>query len=139
MNIIEANITAIKNAWKPWGRATRSEFWWVTAVLFGSVVLAGIIDETLLANVNHASEIYTVATIAFIAVYVPWLILFVLTLVRRLHDMDMSGWYALLLLLGVIGLVVLGIICGRQGTLGPNRFGLDPRYTEIDEITDIFG
>jgi uncharacterized membrane protein YhaH (DUF805 family) len=45
--------------------------------------------------------------------------------VRRLHDLDFSGWWALLLLIFTFlpGLVVLGCI---PGDTGENRFGSAP-------------
>ena len=47
--------------------------------------------------------------------------------VKRLHDVDKSGW---LLLLGLIPLVniVLGLyMLFADGTVGPNRYGADPK------------
>lgn len=47
--------------------------------------------------------------------------------VKRLHDVDKSGW---LLLLGLIPLVniVLGLyMLFADGTVGPNRYGTDPK------------
>jgi uncharacterized membrane protein YhaH (DUF805 family) len=45
--------------------------------------------------------------------------------VRRLHDLDRSGWW-LLLVLTVIGVILLIIWDFIKGTAGPNRFGPDP-------------
>ncbi|HQT87054.1 MAG TPA: DUF805 domain-containing protein [Acidiphilium sp.] len=42
--------------------------------------------------------------------------------VRRLHDRDWSGWFALLLIVP-LGVLVLLIIDCLPGTQGPNRFG----------------
>ncbi len=43
--------------------------------------------------------------------------------VRRLHDVDRSGWWYLLVLVPVVGIVVLVVWFCRKGTAGPNRFG----------------
>jgi uncharacterized membrane protein YhaH (DUF805 family) len=45
--------------------------------------------------------------------------------VRRLHDLDRSGWWLLLTLTG-IGIILLLIWDCMRGTPGPNRFGPDP-------------
>jgi uncharacterized membrane protein YhaH (DUF805 family) len=45
--------------------------------------------------------------------------------VRRLHDIDMRGWWLLLSLTGV-GNILLVIWWCIRGTGGPNRFGPDP-------------
>ena len=47
--------------------------------------------------------------------------------VRRFHDQDRSGWFALLNLIPYIGpLIVLGMMC-IDGTPGENRFGPNPK------------
>jgi uncharacterized membrane protein YhaH (DUF805 family) len=45
--------------------------------------------------------------------------------IRRLHDLDTSGWWTLVALTGV-GAIVLLVWDGSKGTTGPNRFGPDP-------------
>lgn len=45
--------------------------------------------------------------------------------VRRLHDMDKSGWWILLGFTG-IGALVLLYWYVQRGTTGPNQFGEDP-------------
>jgi uncharacterized membrane protein YhaH (DUF805 family) len=44
---------------------------------------------------------------------------------RRLHDLDRTAWWLLLLLTG-IGIILLIIWYCMRGTSGPNRFGPDP-------------
>ena len=44
---------------------------------------------------------------------------------RRLHDLDRTAWWLLLLLTG-IGIILLIIWDCMRGTRGPNRFGPDP-------------
>jgi uncharacterized membrane protein YhaH (DUF805 family) len=43
---------------------------------------------------------------------------------KRMHDLDKSGWWQLLSLIPVLGLVVLYWFC-KRGTEGDNRFGGD--------------
>nr|MBA2815795.1 Inner membrane protein YhaH [Candidatus Pantoea persica] len=45
--------------------------------------------------------------------------------VRRLHDLDRSGWWLLMMLIPLVGKLLLIYFCLR-GTAGPNRFGPDP-------------
>lgn len=47
--------------------------------------------------------------------------------VRRLHDSDRSGWWLLLHLVPVLGSFVLFIFFLLDGSVGPNRYGQDPR------------
>jgi uncharacterized membrane protein YhaH (DUF805 family) len=46
--------------------------------------------------------------------------------VRRLHDLDRSGWWILLVFVILIGWIVLIVWNCTKGTPGPNRFGPDP-------------
>ncbi len=47
--------------------------------------------------------------------------------IKRWHDRDKSGWWALLNLLPIIGSIWIFIECGfLRGTHGRNRFGPDP-------------
>ncbi|WP_201985854.1 DUF805 domain-containing protein [Hymenobacter rubidus] len=45
----------------------------------------------------------------------------------RLHDLNLSSWWALVLLLPIVGYVLSGGLQLVQGTIGPNRFGPDTK------------
>ena len=47
--------------------------------------------------------------------------------VRRLHDIDKSGWWFLLHLVVLVGTIILLIWACKSGNNGPNRFGEDPK------------
>lgn len=47
--------------------------------------------------------------------------------VRRLHDMNQSGWWAALSIIPGLNIIVLLMLASVPGTNGPNRYGLDPR------------
>jgi uncharacterized membrane protein YhaH (DUF805 family) len=75
------------------------------------------------ANAGSGGFLIAVATYMLL-VLIPAVSLFV----RRLHDSDLSGWWALFLL--VPGLGLAGMIAEAawvEGTSGWNRFGPDPR------------
>jgi uncharacterized membrane protein YhaH (DUF805 family) len=46
--------------------------------------------------------------------------------IRRLHDLNLSGWWILIAVAGL--LFILWIMFCREGTKGDNRFGSDPQY-----------
>lgn len=46
--------------------------------------------------------------------------------VKRLHDLDRSGWHYFLLLVPIYNLVLAVRILFQKGSDGPNRFGIDP-------------
>jgi uncharacterized membrane protein YhaH (DUF805 family) len=45
----------------------------------------------------------------------------------RLHDLNLQGWWFLLALLPFVSYILGAGIQFVQGTIGPNRFGLDPK------------
>ena len=93
------------------GRSTRKDYW--MAVLFNVIfafilgIIAGIIEMPLL------SLIYSLAVI------IPgW------TLgVRRLHDINKSGWFLLLPLIPFVGAIILLVFYCLPSVDEDNRFG----------------
>ncbi len=49
--------------------------------------------------------------------------------VRRLHDIELSGWFALLKLFPIITFILDLILIFKKGTDGPNEYGEDPLST----------
>lgn len=115
------------------GRSRRQEFWmfvlfqYVVAFAWGALV--GII--MLLLTLADASE-DTMMTIFYIlivpyALYSLWAMIPGLAVaVRRLHDLDRSGWALLFGLIPLVGGIILIVFYATEGTRGPNRFGPDP-------------
>jgi uncharacterized membrane protein YhaH (DUF805 family) len=120
MNFFEAISSGFRNYVNFSGRAIRSEYWYWT--LFTTVVslVFGVIDEVL--NPGDKMGVFSIVTMLIeLAVFLPGLAVSV----RRLHDIDRTGWW-LLLAFTVIGFFVLIYWACQRGTSGPNRFGPDP-------------
>ena len=101
------------------GRAARSEYWyWVLFILLLQIV-AWLIDMTLFGF--NTSGVNPIGVIVSLAPFLPPLAVSA----RRLHDIDRSGWWALLIFT-VIGYIVLIYWACLRGTVGANRFGSDP-------------
>ena len=99
------------------GRAPRSEYWyWVLFVLIGGAV-TGILDYAVFSE----SEISPLNAVFNLILFLPSLAIGI----RRLHDLDRTGWWTLIALT-IIGLILLLIWACTKGTTGPNRFGADP-------------
>ena len=86
------------------GRASRPEYWW----FFLFFIIGGIVTSIM-------SE--TVSIIFYLAVLLPT----IAVTTRRLHDTDRSGWYQLIGLIPLIGLILLYFL--SQKGKEPNRFG----------------
>lgn len=107
------------------GRASRSEFWTVFAVLIAFFVAIGITDEVMLASGTPAETADAVIGLLLIC----WLLTFaafITTLVRRLHDVGRSGWNALLAIVPFGGLLLL-YWAMKAGEPLLNAYGGPPR------------
>ena len=93
------------------GRASRSELWWFDLFFCLVIIVAGMINEDLV-------------WLAYLILFLP----LIAVCIRRLHDKDKSGWWYLLGLGPLAGIVLLVWFCQR-GTVGSNRFGADPLDT----------
>ena len=114
MNFTQAISSGFSNYVNFAGRAVRSEYWyWVLFVIVVSIV-ASIIDAVL--GTTLFNPIFS------LAVLLPSIAVGV----RRLHDLDRSGWWLLLSLIPLIGAIVLIVWFVGRGTPGANRFGPDP-------------
>lgn len=101
------------------GRASRSEFWSFYAVYMLAAIALALLDQSYFGTVREESGIITllfgaVHTLPGIAVQV-----------RRLHDINRSGWWILINLTGV-GILVMLIVATLKGTDGSNSFGTEP-------------
>lgn len=99
------------------GRARRAEYWYF--LLYNALISLGIgiIAATLGDMLGIVGILYG------LAVLIPSLAVSV----RRLHDIDKSGWWLLLSFIPLIGGLVLLLFFVQDGTPGPNKFGPDPK------------
>jgi uncharacterized membrane protein YhaH (DUF805 family) len=97
------------------GRSTRAEYWWWTLFILGVGLIVNVIPL-----VGEFAVIFQLLTL------IPSLAL----AARRLHDINMSGWWLLILLgffLFFIPIIILMLLFIKHGHYGPNRHGPDPR------------
>jgi uncharacterized membrane protein YhaH (DUF805 family) len=70
------------------------------------------------------------STIFSLAVLIPS----IAVSVRRLHDIDRTGWWVLISLVPLIGWIVLLVFHGQDSTPGTNRYGPSPKSTEYQSM-----
>lgn len=92
------------------GRARRKEFWMFLLVSFVISICVGVAEK--LFAIPHFATFYNVA------IFLPSLAVSI----RRMHDVNKSGWYQLIPFYGFY-------LCCLAGDEGPNRFGPDPKET----------
>ena len=96
------------------GRSPRSEYWWF--------VLFYLIVYIVLIALSAAVPILGILLLIFVlGIILPLLAVSI----RRLHDLDKSGWWILISFIPVVGLILLYWYC-LKGTDGDNTFGQDP-------------
>ncbi len=96
------------------GRSVRSEYWWFA--LFNILALTAV--SLLGALLHDHGVLYTLGSLAL---FLPALAL----AVRRLHDLDRSGWWLLVGFVPIIGTILMLVWFCTRGTTGPNRVGPD--------------
>ena len=99
------------------GRASRSEFWFfVLFYLLGSIITL-IIDVNILGY-SLESEYTPINSIFALILFIPS----IAVTCRRLHDVNQSGWWQLLWIT-IIGGILLIIWHATEGEKKKNRFG----------------
>jgi uncharacterized membrane protein YhaH (DUF805 family) len=157
------------------GRSRRKEYWlfflgvlllYLALFALMIVLLGGAVLSAIQGNGSSASmgpvlgqSLMGIGVIALIVLL--WWALLIPSLavgVRRLHDIDRSGWWlmlgygpwiageiiasaaqsetlaAIFSLGSLIGFLVLLVFAVLPGTPGPNRFGPDPKGEDLDQV-----
>jgi uncharacterized membrane protein YhaH (DUF805 family) len=96
------------------GRARRSEYWWWFLFQVLVSVSATILDLKFFATVFGMFSALTTLILLLPTLTVT---------MRRLHDIDRPGWWILIVVIPIGGMIMLVIMTCRRGTEGPNRFG----------------
>jgi uncharacterized membrane protein YhaH (DUF805 family) len=99
------------------GRAQRSEYWYF--FLFYLLIYLGlIVAGQVIGNLGSI-----LALLFLLAMMIPSLSVGV----RRLHDIDRSGWWLLISFIPLIGAIVLIVFAVQDSQSGDNRFGSNPK------------
>ncbi|MCT2563679.1 DUF805 domain-containing protein [Chryseobacterium herbae] len=114
------------------GRARRTEYWMY--VLFNMIfaIVAAVLDNLLGLKFNQEIPYGFIYLIYGLATFIPGLAV----MVRRLHDVDKSGWWVFISLIPLVGTIWLLVLLATDGTPGANQYGVNPKenFNEINEI-----
>ncbi len=124
-----AMLTCLKYKYADFkGRACRSEYWYFALGMLLMYIVLGFIVG-ILAFITGLSQLFFIISILPFVLLCPSLAVSV----RRLHDLNYSGWWILgYMVLSMIPLVsfivaiVYLVYMAKKGTAGVNRFGADP-------------
>lgn len=98
------------------GRARRKEYWIFFLFNIIITIVLGFIGE-LVGGAGIVGIVYG------LAVLIPG----IAVSVRRLHDTDRSGWWLLIVLVPLIGVIVLLVFMVQDSKLGENQYGANPK------------
>lgn len=115
-------LKVLKNYTNFSGSARRKEYWMFTLFNVIFAVAAMLLDNLLgiaIEGIGYGPiyGLYVLATI------VPG----IAVSVRRLHDVDKSGWMLLIGLIPLIGAIWLLVLFVTEGTPGDNQYGPNPK------------
>jgi len=117
------------SGWKKYavikGRARRKEFggWYLLNIVLVSV-LTILILEILGFREEFANSLFNLYMVAMI---VPSITI----AIRRLHDIDHSGWALVWAFVPLVGFFILLFLLARKGSFGKNSYGEDPKGDPI--------
>jgi uncharacterized membrane protein YhaH (DUF805 family) len=97
------------------GRARRSEYWYY--------VLFYILFAFAIAFISEFIRFPILYTLYVLGSLIPSIAVGV----RRMHDVNKSGWFILIPIYNLI------LYC-TEGTQGPNQYGPDPKRPEFEEF-----
>jgi uncharacterized membrane protein YhaH (DUF805 family) len=109
------------------GRARRKEYWMFYLFYIIAYIVLSVMDGFLgfydaEVGIGMLSSIFALGTL------IPSLAI----AARRLHDINKSGWWQLILFIPILGALVLLFFLVSKGTDGENRFGSDPLASDLN-------
>ena len=102
------------------GRATRREFWMFNLSFFLLLLLTTFIMGFVS---TMGSVLSTVTLIVFVIGFLGTIIPALAITVRRLHDIDRSGWWILLNFIPYVGGIIMLVFYCLPSQAGVNRYG----------------
>ncbi|MFK5973041.1 MAG: DUF805 domain-containing protein [Flavobacteriaceae bacterium] len=114
------------------GRARRREYWMFA--LFNIIVIMALL--LVAGMIGSATDSVELVSIPIMIYYVAIILPSIAVAVRRLHDINKSGWYYLVSLIPLIGGIWLLVLLCTEGERGDNQYGSNPKdpSNELNEI-----
>jgi uncharacterized membrane protein YhaH (DUF805 family) len=98
-----------------------------TAFIFPIIAISNYSDN----NINFIDQLLILLIcIALLLVFIP-------VTIRRFHDMEYSGWFLLLLFVPLVNLGGGILLLFKDGTIGQNKYGDDPKGRTPEATNEI--
>ena len=116
LNFFQAIGTCLRKYFVFKGRASRSEYWFLQALLLPLYFILFVMENT---TSDEGIIIAGIIGIIILLLLIPTLAV----TIRRFHDINKSGWFVLLNFIPFIGWIIVLVMLVGKGTEGKNRFG----------------
>ena len=125
-----SDFFTVMRRWKDFGgRSSRKEYWMFALWYVASLVLLSVLDQLVFGSagaLGGSKDIGSAATVDvalnfYNAFYLITLVPSVSVSIRRLHDINRTGWW-LLISLTIVGIILLLYWAMKPGDEGVNRF-----------------
>lgn len=113
--MIEAYKRFFRNYTNFSGRSTRSDYWYVVLANIIIGIIIGVVDELL----GLSESTITISTIYTLATIIPGLAL----MIRRLHDINKSGWWYFISFIPLLGGIILLVFLCTKSVDENNKYG----------------
>jgi uncharacterized membrane protein YhaH (DUF805 family) len=108
------------------GRARRKEYWYFVLVNILIFIVLAIADEIASMpklEVTPSLSVGIISATYLLVMLCPWLAV----TTRRLHDTNRSGWWHMVSLIPVLGILVIFVFTLEDSYPGENQYGHNPR------------
>lgn len=106
------------------GRAQRAEYWYF--ILFYTLIYIGLaIIDSVTGTLSAETGMGLLSGIYSLAILLPSLAVGA----RRLHDIGKSGWWLLIGIIPLIGVIILIIFLVKDSEPSENAYGPNPKET----------
>jgi uncharacterized membrane protein YhaH (DUF805 family) len=112
------------------GRARRAEYW--NFVLCNIILVIPIYALMIASAVNQSESFSILGVVVLVIVAFGLLVPTLAVTVRRLHDLNKSGWYYFIGMIPLVGPIIMLVWYCTEGDRGTNNYGPDPKNPTID-------
>ena len=116
-------LMALKNYVGFSGRSRRSEYWYFTLFYLVIAIVLSVLDGIVFGGSVDGKGTPVLSGLFMLAMLLPSIAVGI----RRLHDTDRSGWWLLMGLVPLVGVIVLIVFFVQDSKPGDNRFGPNPK------------
>jgi len=120
------NKNRIKDLWNfltvPSGRLRRRDF-----IVTGFCLSILFVLFTIIWTASLSNPLFPILIILFLLIAIIFVWIALVALIKRLQDIGISQFWGILILIPYFGFIPGLFFLLKDGTIGPNKYGLDPK------------